>query len=75
MRYALLLPLLALAACATVPAGPVVASPDGPCRNETLASFVGQPATQELGTQILAASRARAALGGQGHDGDDGVSR
>jgi hypothetical protein len=60
MRYALLLPLLALAACATVPAGPVVAPPDGACRNEALASFVGQPATQEVGTQILAASGARA---------------
>ena len=59
MRYALLLPLLALTACATVPAAPVVVEPGGTCRNDALAGFVGQPATQALGTQILAATGAR----------------
>jgi len=60
LRHALLLPLFALAACATVPADPVAAQPGGTCRNEALASFVGQPATQALGTQMLSASGARA---------------
>ena len=59
MRHALLLPLLALAGCTTVPADPVAAQPTGTCRNEALAAFVGQPATQALGTQMLAASGAR----------------
>ena len=60
MRHACLLPLFALAACATVPAAPVVAQPEAACRNEALAPFVGQPASQALGTQMLAASGARA---------------
>jgi hypothetical protein len=60
MRNAFLTPLLALAACATAPVGPAVAQPSGTCRNEALASFVGQPATQALGTRMLAASGARA---------------
>jgi hypothetical protein len=60
MRHACLLPLLALAACATVPADPLVAWPAGTCRNDALASFVGQPATPALAKQMLAASGARA---------------
>ena len=63
MRHALLMPLFALAACATAPAGPAApaaAAPAGTCRNEALASFVGQPATQALGAQMLSASGARA---------------
>jgi len=59
MRHALLMPLLALAACATAPAGPIAAEPSGTCRNEALAAFVGQPASQALGTRMLAASGAR----------------
>ncbi len=59
MRHALLLPLFALAACATAPADPVVVKPSGTCRNEALPAFVGQPATPALGTQMLAASGAR----------------
>ena len=59
LRHALLLPLFALAACATAPAAPVAAQPGGTCRNEALGSFAGQPATQALGTQMLAASGAR----------------
>jgi hypothetical protein len=75
MRHALILPLLALAACATAPApsvgaGPVVAlpvvaepaaaEPAATCRNDALRGFVGQPASQALGTQLLKASGARA---------------
>ncbi len=59
MRHALLLPLFALAACATAPADPIVVKPSGTCRNEALPAFVGQPATPALGTQMLAASGAR----------------
>ena len=33
--------------------------PEGPCRSEPLAQFVGQPATQELGARMMAASGAR----------------
>ena len=52
-----------LAACAAVtpgmsePAAPPAL--EGQCSNSALASFVGQKATQELGTQMLAASGAR----------------
>ena len=60
MRHACLLPLFALAACATTPAAPVAAQPGGTCRNDALAGFVGQAATEALGTQMLAASGARA---------------
>jgi hypothetical protein len=59
MRNALLLPLLTLAACATTPAPPAVAQPAGACRNDALAAFAGQPATQALGTKMLAASGAK----------------
>jgi hypothetical protein len=54
---------LSLAACAAVtpatgdPAIPP--APDGICSNAALESFVGQEATQDLGTQMLAASGAR----------------
>ena len=61
MRFALAsLLLIPLSACtvaqsdATAP-GPV----PGTCRNETLAQFTGQTASQELGARILAASGAR----------------
>lgn len=63
MRHACLLPLLALAACATTPASvvaePAVAEPADICRNDALASFTGQPASQGLGTKMLAVSGAR----------------
>jgi len=62
MRNALLMPLFALAACATAPAGPAgpaATAPAGTCRNDALASFVGQPATAALGAKMLAASGAR----------------
>jgi hypothetical protein len=59
MRPILLpLALLPLAACA--PAEPPA---DGgmvtTCRNEPLAQFIGQPASQELGARMLAESHAR----------------
>ena len=62
MRNALLMPLFALAACVTAPAGPAgpaATAPAGTCRNDALASFVGQPATAALGAKMLAASGAR----------------
>jgi hypothetical protein len=48
MKFAIALPALFLAACATTaaPADPIAAEPTGPagtCRGEGLASFVGQP--------------------------------
>jgi hypothetical protein len=49
-KFILFAPAL-LAACATAPA------PD--CRNAGLDRFVGQPATSEVGAQMLAASGAR----------------
>ena len=58
MRSAFLFPALVLAACATT-VDPVVAEPAATCRNDALAGFVGQPATQALGAQMLAASGAR----------------
>ena len=59
MRPALLL-LLGLSACSTAPAGPPgTTEPSAPCRNEGLAAFVGQPATEELGARMLATTGAR----------------
>lgn len=59
MRPALLL-LLGLSACSTAPAGsPPMGEPVAACRNDGLAPFVGQPATQELGSRMLAATGAR----------------
>ncbi len=54
----LILPLLA-GACATAPAAPI-AEPSETCRGESLGAYVGQPATQALGTRMLASSGARA---------------
>lgn len=49
-----LTPLLALAACATAPADPSL--PDGAarCDGTKLAQFQGQPASQQLGADMLA---------------------
>ena len=57
MRNLFLGAALTLSACSTVPAAP--AEPSGTCRNEGLERFVGQPASAELGAQMLAASGAR----------------
>ena len=63
MRHASLLPLFAIAACATAPAPPAspdaVASPAGTCRTVDLTSFVGQPQSDALGKRMLAATGAR----------------
>lgn len=60
MRFALLLPLLSLAACLTAtPLAPIVAETGGVCRNATLGSFVGRPASAALGSEMLAAAGAR----------------
>jgi hypothetical protein len=52
-----------LAACAAVgtSAGSPVVPPaaEGPCSNSALSSFIGQKASQDLGTQMLAASGGR----------------
>ena len=59
MRSVFLLPVLLLTACATTPGDTVVAEPDATCRKDALATFVGQPATQDLGARMLRASKAR----------------
>ncbi|MDQ3145272.1 MAG: I78 family peptidase inhibitor [Pseudomonadota bacterium] len=60
MRLALALFTLPLAACTANMAGHAMMSgPMGTCRPDALPSFVGQPATQELGARLLAASGAR----------------
>ncbi|MDQ3078837.1 MAG: I78 family peptidase inhibitor [Pseudomonadota bacterium] len=58
MKYAICLPALLLAACATTPA-PVVpivaepAQPAGTCLGDSLASFIGQPRSEALGARML----------------------
>ena len=62
MRLASLLPMFSLVACATVASEPATADPAEPagvCRNDALASFVGQPRSEALGTQMLTASGAK----------------
>ena len=64
MRFAFLLPLLGLAACTTRPdLGLIEPPPQGEaaeaCHGESLAAFVGQPRSEALGRQMLAASDAR----------------
>lgn len=61
MRIALTaLSAVPLAACMGTPSGqPGTADPAGACRSEPLAQFVGQPASQDLGAKMLAASGAR----------------
>lgn len=56
MRLFLTLPFAALAACATTAAPP----PSGElrCDVEPAKSFIGQPATQDVGARMLAASGA-----------------
>lgn len=52
--------LFPLAACMVTPSGqPGTGEPIQTCRNEALAQFTGQPATQDLGARMLAASRTR----------------
>ena len=49
----------ALAACTIAESDPVPGIPQGKCRSEALGQFIGQPASQELGARMLAASGAR----------------
>jgi len=60
MRIVLALCTLPLAAC-TIAQSDQTATPGpaGTCRSERLSQFVGQPASQELGARMLAASKAR----------------
>lgn len=62
MRNLVLIGALALSACATAapPLGPPVDGGSGyVCRSEGLDRFIGQPATQALGADMLRASGAR----------------
>jgi hypothetical protein len=53
--------ILALAACTVAQSDATAdAPPPGTCRNETLAQFTGQAASQNLGARMLAASGAQA---------------
>ena len=61
MRIGLLtVSLFPLTACMVTPSGqPGADEPSQACRNEALAQFIGQPASQELGARMLAATGAR----------------
>ena len=60
MRYTLLLLLAPLAACTTAAVEPPpVGEPLATCRSAALQPFVGQVATQEVGSRMMAASGAR----------------
>jgi hypothetical protein len=50
---------LALTACTIAESEPVGELPEGSCRNEPLAQFIGQPATTDLGARMMSASGAR----------------
>ena len=62
MRNLALVGALALSACATAappPEPPMIGGNGYVCRSEGLGRFVGQPATQALGADMLRASGAR----------------
>lgn len=60
MRNIVVLAALASSACAAQPAEvPVRGASDYACRGDDLARFVGQPATQALGTEMQRVSGAR----------------
>jgi Peptidase inhibitor I78 family len=59
MRTLLALCLLPLGGCMIAQSKTVEEMEAGPCRNESLARFTGEPATQELGARMLAASGGR----------------
>lgn len=58
---ALMIPLLAAACTSADGQGPATmpATAEGPCRNDGLDRFVGQTASEDIGTQLLQASGAR----------------
>lgn len=51
--------IMALTACTIAESDPVSGPPQGSCRSEPLAQFIGQPASQDLGARMLSASGAR----------------
>jgi hypothetical protein len=59
MRIAIALYLLPLSACTIAQSKTVDEIGSGACRSGSLAQFTGQPASQELGAQMLAASDAK----------------
>jgi hypothetical protein len=62
MRYLATLAILPLAACTIATSDATADRPpplEGTCRNEALAQFTGQRASQELGARMLRASGAR----------------
>ena len=56
MRILLAFCLLSLGGCMIAESKTVEEMAPGPCRNAPLARFTGEPATQELGGRMLAAS-------------------
>lgn len=62
MRHVIAILSLALLSACTIAQSDATASGPAPatCRNEALAQFAGQPASQELGERMLTASGARA---------------
>lgn len=50
---------LPLLACTIAESDPVDGLPQGNCRNEPLAQFVGQAASEDLGARMMRASGAR----------------
>lgn len=60
MRNLLIAAALVPCACATTPIqGPPAGLPAPVCSNEALGSFIGQPASSDIGARMLAASGAR----------------
>ena len=62
MRQLITLALLPLPACTIATSNATADNPPaapGACRNEALAQFTGQPASQDLGERMLRASGAR----------------
>lgn len=60
MRNFVVVAALAVSACAAnPPSGELPHYPGGTCNAEGLARFAGQPATQELGAEMLRVSGAR----------------
>ena len=60
MRLPILAPAaLPLVACTIAESEPIDGLPESNCRNEPLAQFVGQPASDDLGARMMRASGAR----------------
>lgn len=62
MRHIVTLSLLPLAACTVAQSNATAQNappPPATCRNESLAQFIGQPASQALGERMLRASGAK----------------